>query len=103
MSGRSEPTGQDTATGVDPTAKYDTAGYEDKSLGQAVNQDMELVDQLVEESGGDLDAAEQRFQQESAGAPALARQSATRDTAAGGQHLTGGAKAAEHRENEPPA
>jgi len=68
------PLGRDTATGTDPQAKYDRAGYEDKSLGQAVNSDMNLADKLVAEEHGDLGRAEQRFQQESAGAPALRRQ-----------------------------
>ena len=67
-------TGYDTPTGTDPNAKWTGPGYEDKSLGQAVNQDVELVDRLVEETDGDLDAAEARFKQESAGAPALDRQ-----------------------------
>jgi hypothetical protein len=68
------PAGRDTATGTDPTAKWSGPGYEDKSLGQATNQDAELVDRLVQETGGDLDAAEARFDEESAGAPALHRQ-----------------------------
>ncbi len=67
------PPGQDTATGTDPDAKYDQPGYEDKSFGQAVNQDQELVEQLLDETG-DESAAEERFEQESAGAPALQRQ-----------------------------
>jgi hypothetical protein len=66
--------GHDTATGTDPDAKWTGPGYEDKSLGQAVNQDVELVDRLVQETDGDLDEAEARFDQESAGAPALHRQ-----------------------------
>jgi hypothetical protein len=66
--------GRDTPTGTDPNAKWTGPGYEDKSLGQAVNQDAQLVDRLVEETGGDLDAAETRFNEESAGAPALDRQ-----------------------------
>jgi hypothetical protein len=66
--------GNDTPTGTDPHAKWTGPGYEDKSLGQAVNQDQELVDDLVEETGGDLAAAEDRFKERSAGAPALARQ-----------------------------
>jgi len=69
---------RDTATGTDPDAKYEHPGFEDKSLGQAVNSDMELADELVTESGGDLDEAEARFDRESAGAPALARQRAER-------------------------
>jgi hypothetical protein len=73
-SGTGGATGLDTATGTDPNAKWTGPGYEDKSLGQAVNQDAQLVDHLVEETGGDLDAAEARFNQESAGAPALDRQ-----------------------------
>ena len=44
--------GRDTATGTDPDAKYEQPGFEDKSLGQAVNQDMDLVEELIEESGG---------------------------------------------------
>jgi hypothetical protein len=66
--------GHDTATGTDPEAKYDQPGYEDKSIGQAVTQDEELVEQLLEEEDGDTDAAEARFREESAGAPALDRQ-----------------------------
>jgi hypothetical protein len=66
--------GRDTATGTDPDAKYEQPGFEDKSLGQAVNQDMELVDELVEEEDGNLDRAAARFEQESAGSPVLKRQ-----------------------------
>jgi hypothetical protein len=66
--------GRDTATGTDPNAKYEQPGFEDKSLGQAVNQDMELVDELVKEEDGDLDRAEERFEQESSGSPVLERQ-----------------------------
>jgi hypothetical protein len=67
-------TGRDTATGTDPDAKYSGPGYEDKSLGQAVNDDMELVDRLMHETQGDEARAESRFNEESAGAPALQRQ-----------------------------
>jgi hypothetical protein len=67
-------TGYDTPTGTDPHAKYAQPGYEDKSFGQAVNDDQQLVDRLVRESGGNLSAAEDRFRRESAGAPAIARQ-----------------------------
>lgn len=66
--------GQDTPTGTDPDAKYAEPGYEDKSLGQAVNQDEELVDELIEETDGDMAEAERRFEDESAGAPARERQ-----------------------------
>jgi hypothetical protein len=69
--------GEDTATGTDPDAKYEQPGYEDKSLGQAVNQDQDLVDDLLEETDGDVDEAEARFEEESAGAPARERQSGT--------------------------
>jgi hypothetical protein len=69
--------GRDTATGTDPDAKYEQPGFEDKSLGQAVNQDMELVDELIEEEDGNLDRAEKRFDQESAGSPVLERQEQT--------------------------
>ena len=74
MSGHDREIGHDTPTGTDPDAKYDTPGYEDKSLGQAVEQDEELVDELLEETGGDVDEAEERFEDESAGAPARERQ-----------------------------
>jgi hypothetical protein len=60
---------RDTPTGTDPNAKYERPGYEDKSFGQAVNQDQELVEELMEETDGDEEAAERRFQRESAGAP----------------------------------
>ena len=71
---RSAPPGTDTATGTDPDATYDQPGYEDKSLGQAVDQDSELVDQLMDETGGDEDAAAARFADESAGRTTSARQ-----------------------------
>ena len=67
--------GQDTATGTDPDAKYAEPGYQDKSFGQAVDQDQDLVDELISEEGGDTGAAEQRFEEEAAGAPARERQS----------------------------
>ena len=66
--------GTDTATGTDPDASYETPGYEDKSLGQAVDQDRVLADRLMAEEDGDAEAAEERFDQEATGAPALARQ-----------------------------
>lgn len=65
---------RDTPTGTDPDAKYDEPGYEDKSFGQAVNQDQELVEQLMDETDGDEAEAERRFESESAGAPARERQ-----------------------------
>ena len=68
------PTPRDTPTGTDPDAKYDRPGYEDKSLGQAVNQDQDLVERLVDQADGDLDSAERRFEAESAGKPARDRQ-----------------------------
>ena len=71
---RTPPPGTDTPTGTDPEASYDRPGYEDKSFGQAVDQDRELVDRLVEETDGDLGEADERFRQESAGAPAIERQ-----------------------------
>lgn len=66
--------GQDTPTGTDPDAKYDQPGYEDKSIGQATEQDSELAEKLLDEEGGDEAAAEERFEKESAGAPARERQ-----------------------------
>jgi hypothetical protein len=59
--------GTDTATGTDPDATYEQPGYEDKSFGQAVDQDQELADRVMEEMGGDEGAAERRFEQESHG------------------------------------
>jgi hypothetical protein len=69
-------TGYDTPTGTDPRAKYERPGYEDKSFGQAVNQDFDTADRLLEETGGDADAAALKFRNVSAGAPALERQAA---------------------------
>lgn len=69
--------GRDTATGTDPGAKYEQPGFEDKSLGQAVNQDMELVERLLDEEDGDRDRAAARFTDESAGSPTLERQGRT--------------------------
>lgn len=68
------PPGRDTPTGTDPDAKYEQPGYEDKSFGQAVNQDQELADELLEETGGDEQEAAERFEEESAGAPTIERQ-----------------------------
>lgn len=68
------PTGTDTPTGTDPDATYDEPGFEDKSLGQAVTQDSDLVDELLEKTGGDEDEAERRFEEESHGAPTRERQ-----------------------------
>jgi hypothetical protein len=70
--------GTDTPTGTDPDAKWEGPGYEDKSLGQAVAQDEELVEELLEETGDEEEAA-RRFEEESAGAPALRRQADERD------------------------
>lgn len=68
------PHGTDTPTGTDPDAEYDKPGFEDKSLGQAVGQDEDLVDELMEETDGDVDEAAERFEDESQGAPARERQ-----------------------------
>jgi hypothetical protein len=73
MSKQPEP-GRDTPTGTDPRAKYEEPGYEDKSFGQAVGQDQELANELAAESGGDVDEAERRFEEESAGSPAIKKQ-----------------------------
>jgi hypothetical protein len=70
-----EPTpGRDTATGTDPNARYDHPGYEDKSFGQAVSDDEELAERLLDETDGDVEAAEERFDAESSGSPAIKRQ-----------------------------
>lgn len=78
-----ETMGQDTPTGTDPAAKYDKPGYEDKSFGQAVEQDQELVEEISDETGSD-EEAEERFAEESAGAPALRRQNAAGASPEGG-------------------
>jgi hypothetical protein len=78
----SEPPGTDTRTGTDPDATYDHPGYEDKSFGQAVEQDRGLAEQLLDETDGDADEAARRFDQESAGAPTIARQHGADETAA---------------------
>jgi hypothetical protein len=72
--------GHDTPTGTDPEAKYEEPGYHDKSFGQAVDQDQELVEELLEETGGDTDEASSRFEQESAGAPAIEHQQDAADS-----------------------
>jgi len=59
--------GTDTATGTDPDAHYEQPGYEDKSFGQAVKQDQETVDRLLKEAGGDEEAAEKAFRDETKG------------------------------------
>jgi hypothetical protein len=74
---RAPEPGHDTATGTDPDAKYEVPGYEDKSFGQAVNQDQELVEELLEETGGNVGESERRFRRESAGSPAIERQNET--------------------------
>jgi hypothetical protein len=68
------PHGTDTPTGTDPDAKWNEPGYEDKSLGQAVEQDSELAEELLEETGGDSEEAERRFEEESHGSEARERQ-----------------------------
>lgn len=73
---RTAAPGTDTATGTDPDATYDQPGYEDKSLGQAVEQDRALVDELLEATDGDEAEAEARFERESAGRTTLHRQQA---------------------------
>jgi hypothetical protein len=80
---RTAAPGTDTATGTDPEATYDQPGYEDKSLGQAVQQDRQLVDDLMEATGGDEDAAAARFEQESAGRTTLRRQRAEHESGTG--------------------
>jgi hypothetical protein len=66
--------GRDTPTGTDPEAKYEQPGYEDKSFGQAVDQDQQLAEELLEDTDGDEAAAAARFEEESAGAPVLKEQ-----------------------------
>lgn len=69
---REPEVGQDTPTGTDPDAKYEQPGFEDKSFGQAVDQDRELVEEL--DDALDADEASRRFDEESAGAPMRQRQ-----------------------------
>jgi hypothetical protein len=66
-------TAQDTPTGTDPEAKYEQPGFEDKSFGQAVNQDADLAERIAAEES-DEHRAEERFAEESAGSPTLQRQ-----------------------------
>ena len=66
--------GKDTATGTDPDAKYEQPGYEDKSFGQAGNEDQELAERLLKDSDGDVDEASKQFEKESSGAPVLDEQ-----------------------------
>jgi hypothetical protein len=94
---RPEP-GQDTPTGTDPDAKYEHPGYEDKSFGQAVEQDQAAAERILADTGGDVNEAEARFRRESAGAPAANRQ---RDAET--NHTTGEADAARNRAEDPPA
>jgi hypothetical protein len=68
------PRGTDTPTGTDPDAKWNEPGYEDKSLGQAVDQDSELADELLQGSGGDEAEAGRRFEEKSHGSEARERQ-----------------------------
>lgn len=104
MSNEEVREGQDTATGTDRDAKYEEPGFEDKSLGQAVDQDMNTVDALVAESGGELDAADEKFEEESAGSPALARQDGDlSEVSTGSAERTGESQAEENRANDPPA
>lgn len=65
--------GHDTPTGTDPDARFERSGYEDKSFGQAVDQDRRLVEELAEQTTDEREASE-RFDRESAGAPARRRQ-----------------------------
>ena len=67
MTENTPPTGTDTPTGTDPDATHDKPGYEDKSLGQAVNQDQELAEEVLEENDGDTAAAEKEFDERSHG------------------------------------
>jgi hypothetical protein len=67
------PVGTDTPTGTDPDAKYEQPGYEDKSFGQAVDADAELAEKISAEED-DPDRAQERFEEEATGAPAIDRQ-----------------------------
>ena len=51
----------------DPHTEPENSTVEDW-MGQEVNADQELADKLVEETGGDMAAAEEKFEQQSAGA-----------------------------------
>lgn len=52
---------------ADPHTEPENSTVEDW-MGQEVNKDMDLAEELVEKSGGDLDRAEQEFADRSAGA-----------------------------------
>ena len=66
------PRGTDTPTGTDPDAEWKEPGYEDKSFGQAVDQDQQLAEDLSKD--GDDAQASRRFEQESHGSEARERQ-----------------------------
>jgi hypothetical protein len=73
--------GADTPTGTDPDEVYREPGYQDVSLGQAVNRDAELVDELTAETD-DLEEAERRFAEEATGRPVLGRRSRSEEIGA---------------------
>lgn len=56
-----------TDAGQDPHQEP-SGGEVEGWMGQEVQKDEELVDRLVAEEGGDVEAAEERFGEESAGA-----------------------------------
>ena len=56
-----------TDAGQDPHQEP-SGGEVENWMGQEVQEDEELVDRLVAEEGGDVEAAEKRFEEESAGA-----------------------------------
>lgn len=66
------PRGTDTPTGTDPDAQWKEPGYEDKSFGQAVDQDQQLADELSAKEG-DAEAARE-FEERSHGSEARERQ-----------------------------
>jgi hypothetical protein len=73
--------GADTPTGTDPDEVYTEPGYQDVSLGQAVNRDAELVDRLAADTD-DIGEAERRFSEEATGRPKLGDRSGGDDLGA---------------------
>lgn len=76
-----QPPGRDTPTGTDPEATYEEPGYQDVSLGQAVERDRELAEELVAETD-DVGEASRRFAKQARGAPMLGRRSSGDDLGA---------------------
>ena len=47
--------------GTDPLKEPEQPGWEGQAMGKAVADDMDQADQLVEDTGGDVEEAERQF------------------------------------------